>query len=651
MDAATLSNLLAWSLQALALLLVGGPLPWLLRLHDPAARHAYWRVLLLACLLLPVLQPWQAPAAAAAVGGSDLALLTGAEAGAGPAAGITTTVVGTLQSARWRLALTLLLVAGVLTRLGWLAAGLLRLRRLRRDSGRDGVEQVPEAADAPCPCRYAEGVSQPVTFGLRRPVVLLPLALAGQPVALRRAVIEHELWHVRRRDWLWVVAEESVRAALWFHPGITWLISQIQASREEVVDELTVLSTNARRDYLQALLAFADEPPLFPAAPFARRRHLFHRMLLISKEVAMSSRRIVGTCAAMAAVVVACAAWSASTFPLLAAPAAGQTRDFRPNQARPATQAEIDLRASLTRSPELAGYLQLAKLQEARNAVAEAEATLTEASIALPDQTAAQMALAQLYGRTGRFDSAVQIVEQAAVAAPADPKAQHLVATFYEEKVRKDTALDAETRARYLAAGIAAEDRGLAIDPDYVDGLIVKNVLLRQQAAGEADPTTKAQLIAQADQLRNRALALRQAETGTNVMMRQPAGAPGMPPAAPSPGGELREKTRTSPFEGVTVDGSMPIRIGGNVKTPTKVHDVRPIYPQEAQDARVQGVVILEAVIDGAGSVREAKVLRSIPVLDQAALDAVQQWQFVPTLLNGNPVPVIMTVTVNFTLQ
>lgn len=94
-----------------------------------------------------------------------------------------------------------------------------------------------------------------------------------------------------------------------------------------------------------------------------------------------------------------------------------------------------------------------------------------------------------------------------------------------------------------------------------------------------------------------------------------------------------------------------PVRVGGNIKTPTKTKNVPPIYPPIAQSARVSGVVIIEATIGTDGRVKDAKVLRSIPLLDQAALDAVKQWQFTPTLLNGVPVPVIMTVTVNFTLQ
>src|SRR5215213_10183925 len=94
-----------------------------------------------------------------------------------------------------------------------------------------------------------------------------------------------------------------------------------------------------------------------------------------------------------------------------------------------------------------------------------------------------------------------------------------------------------------------------------------------------------------------------------------------------------------------------PVRVGGAIRQPTQLKKVNPVYPPIAQSARVQGVVIIEAIIGPDGRVTEAKVLRSIPLLDAAALDAVKQWVYTPTLLNGVPVPVIMTVTVNFTLQ
>ena len=93
------------------------------------------------------------------------------------------------------------------------------------------------------------------------------------------------------------------------------------------------------------------------------------------------------------------------------------------------------------------------------------------------------------------------------------------------------------------------------------------------------------------------------------------------------------------------------IRVGSNIAAPKKIKDVAPIYPPIAQSARVSGIVIIETTIGTDGRVIDARIIRSIPLLDQAALAAVRQWEFTPVLLNGAPVPVIMSVTVNFTLQ
>ena len=96
---------------------------------------------------------------------------------------------------------------------------------------------------------------------------------------------------------------------------------------------------------------------------------------------------------------------------------------------------------------------------------------------------------------------------------------------------------------------------------------------------------------------------------------------------------------------------SQPVRVGGEIREPHKLKSVNPTYPAIARQARVQGVVILECTISAQGRVADVRVLRSIPLLDQAAIEAVRQWEYEPTLLNGVPVPVIMTVTVNFKLK
>jgi protein TonB len=95
----------------------------------------------------------------------------------------------------------------------------------------------------------------------------------------------------------------------------------------------------------------------------------------------------------------------------------------------------------------------------------------------------------------------------------------------------------------------------------------------------------------------------------------------------------------------------IPVHVGGVISQPRRTHYVAPAYPPLAQAARIKGIVILEAMIGEDGAVREVRVLRSAPLLDQAAIDAVWQWRYTPTLLDGQPVPIVMTVTVGFDLH
>jgi TonB family protein len=97
--------------------------------------------------------------------------------------------------------------------------------------------------------------------------------------------------------------------------------------------------------------------------------------------------------------------------------------------------------------------------------------------------------------------------------------------------------------------------------------------------------------------------------------------------------------------------GAKPPAAAGQMKPPTIIKNVPPVYPPDAQAARIEGKVVIEATIGPAGTVSAAKVIRSIPMLDQAAVDAVKQWVYEPTLLNGKAVSIVMTVTVTFALD
>jgi protein TonB len=92
------------------------------------------------------------------------------------------------------------------------------------------------------------------------------------------------------------------------------------------------------------------------------------------------------------------------------------------------------------------------------------------------------------------------------------------------------------------------------------------------------------------------------------------------------------------------------IRLGGNVLQAKLISEPMPTYPPLARQARIQGNVVLHAIISKDGHVEQLSVISGHPLLIQAALDAVRQWRYQPTMLNGDPVEVDTTITVTFTM-
>jgi TonB family protein len=318
--AAALANVVAYSLQLGLLAGAGALLARAMRLRAPGAMLAYWQALLAAALLLPAVQPWRP----AVTGAARVSWQTAA--GPAAAAGSALPIAPALAA---------VLGAGALLRGAWLLLGWRRLSRCRARSL--PLDRLPSAAaDLPAGlgvrARFyvSEEVDVPAAFGLARPVVLFPPAFLKMSPETQRAVAAHELLHVRRHDWAHAVVEETVRAALWFHPAVHWLLGRIRLCREQVVDR-EVAGLTDRRVYLEALLEVARglvrTRPL-PAAPMLRERHLKDRIELLLEEVDMSSQRITLSLAASALALVASAAVATWSFPLHslspgAAPSAG----------------------------------------------------------------------------------------------------------------------------------------------------------------------------------------------------------------------------------------------------------------------------------------------------------------------------------------
>ena len=305
----SLGNLLIYSAQVL--LVVAGAAIGALIVRPPAprVRLAYWRAVVAVCLLLP-LWPLKRVDVAAAAG----TIVSGETVNA---ASTPTSPTAPLSFVPW------LLLSGAAARGAWLGLGVLRLRRLRARSvpaALDGdIEALRRALAPHAELRWDEHVDQPLTFGLRRPVVLLPRRLSDLPPQAQRAVVCHELLHVARRDWAWTLLEEGVQTAFWFHPAMWWALGQVQLSREETVDELVVAITATRQPYMSALMMFAEaRPALASAIPYVRRRHLASPIKRLSQETAMSRARLAVTGAALVVVILGSSLGVVSTLPLYA---------------------------------------------------------------------------------------------------------------------------------------------------------------------------------------------------------------------------------------------------------------------------------------------------------------------------------------------
>ena len=238
--------------------------------------------------------------------------------------------------------------------------------------------------------------------------------------------------------------------------------------------------------------------------------------------------------------------------------------------------------------------------------------------------------------RLQRFEQEVALFEKTAASEPNDAPAQHVVGTFYFEKTRDVTLSDDEKRA-CIERGLAAEDRALAADPNYVPAFVYKNLLLRVQSTLEPDSAMRAALIRDADALRTRALQLQREAASMAV----PEGtivtpAPPPPPPPPPPGGVAGDIQWVYADTDYTAPGRRPV----------KIKDVRPVYAPMVIASGIKGDVVVEATVDPRGKVAMLRVVRTLPMLTQATIDAVRQWEFDPATVGGEPV--VVTVTASF---
>jgi TonB family protein len=328
-------NLIAYSLQIAILASVGTLLICLFRLRVPRVLLVYWQVLLFACLLIPIIQPWEHPVHVTKVGARAAVFYGPPTAAVAAEAKPSGSIIPE--------AIAVVLGAGVCLRLMWLALGFFRLHVLLRNSqALVGAPPVSETLSSRIGVRarffLSNEIDSPATFGILSPRIILPRSFSGMSEACREAVVCHELLHVRRRDWALVIIEEIIRSFYWFHPAVWWLLGRIHQAREQSVDHEVVRLTGSRQPYLDSLLEIArarGRPKAVPAPLFLRERYLVQRVALLLKEVSMNSLRLavslVGIAVLLAGTVLLAARW----FPLAGAPVLAQEQSTNPKVAPP----------------------------------------------------------------------------------------------------------------------------------------------------------------------------------------------------------------------------------------------------------------------------------------------------------------------------
>jgi tetratricopeptide (TPR) repeat protein len=171
-------------------------------------------------------------------------------------------------------------------------------------------------------------------------------------------------------------------------------------------------------------------------------------------------------------------------------------------------------------------YFGLAKLYEDAGRVEEAEQMLARAREVAPNDVSVQLQLAGFYNRQGNFDKTMEAFQSRIQLEPNNPEAYHTVAGYFEEKVRKDYTLKPATKAEYVRNGLEASDKALGIKTDYVEAMVMKNLLLRQQALLEKSPARQQELLKEANALRDKAIETRarlQGEADAQAKKASPA--------------------------------------------------------------------------------------------------------------------------------
>ena len=499
-------------------------------------------------------------------------------------------------------------------------------------------------------CAVAMQLLGPPLAGVLRPVLLLPLRgalnLDGSDL---EAVLLHEVAHLERRDPMMNALCSLLLLPLCFHPAAWWTARQIRQTREMACDARAAASLGSSALYARALLRIAERIGYQPAEHrvlsffsnglFGATLELFNgsgameermqKLIESRPEEALGSRAVrVAACVSMCAAAVF-AAGMVQVRPALA----GE----RPVQQSAGLAATADGQEPGTRL--LSGDHVRAQLEQARRALTKAEAEATndedrrKISTARGIAAAAEGTLAQMDRSSHEASPAVDLsrlqvqlsdlkLQTDFLNSPewkADMERQRAYFDSPEWKARMEQQQQALEKVRLeinspeFKARIAAASK---VDPDKIR-VIVLNAQRQQQRALE--------------QIRSGAIQ-RQVEQANQLVARNEVPVP--------------------PIETSAGEADQPVKVSSNVMSANATHKEPPVYPAEAKEKKIQGAVLLHAIINEQGTIEQLSVVSSPDeMLSKSALDAVHQWTYKPYLLNGKPTAVDTTITVTYSFS
>lgn len=631
--ASVLDNVVPWILQVLVIGSLGAVLPLMFRIRHPRSQLIYSHLLLAACFVLPVTQPWRHPVITAELGqtGVDAPAIALPKIMTGAA--VPTAPISLHQTA------VLILLAGVAIRLCWTLAGLWELRRYRKSA--TPLYTLPE------PVRAARSMLKtdadffmtagtgPLTFGFFCRIILLPNCFQDLNEQAQLGIACHELLHVRRNDWFVTLLEELAASLFWFHPAIWWVLGQARLAREELVDAEVVRLTSAREPYIDALLAIAGARPtldLAPAPLFLRQRHLFQRMHFLLSEVSMSRFRLVFSYASMAA-ILALAGWVVFVaFPLAGAP-----------EVRPAVKL-VQSGAPQSQPGYVVNMAPAYYPPDALRKGIQGSVVVELTFNASGDVTDSRVLSGPEELRRAGLESALKGSYNVSTA-----RTLQVMVNFTIPPAMPGRGQRGNFQVKDGAPNGAPGPRGGVVQPFPVPspmpGLNLPGIVESINIAGlQGSELAEVQQLLQAFQGR---------ETSQDLMKQISDAIRAANVSVPLQGMSFAVTASKNTALLVTFGAtSFRIRVGSAVVQAQLIKPAAvPIYPSAAKEVNVQGAVVLEVNISREGKVENVHVVTGHPLLTQAAVDAVQQWEYMPIIFNGAPVDVVTTVTVNFPPQ